>query len=157
MMLVDAAKAANVKLLIWSGLEDCTGISGGKYPLVDHFDGKAKVTRYAKQIGVPFANVEAGFYMTNLTWLLPPKKQEDGTYAIMGPAAGESTAPLIDTASDYGLFVREVIERPEIEPMTEVFTYGEIISYNDMAKQLGESESRRDGRESEWVVLTRLL
>lgn len=30
-MMVDAAKAANVRLLVWSGLEDFTEVSGGKY------------------------------------------------------------------------------------------------------------------------------
>lgn len=38
--IVDAAKKANVDLLVWSGLESVTKVSGGKYKHVEHFDGK---------------------------------------------------------------------------------------------------------------------
>ena len=46
-LMVDAAKAAGAKLLVWSGLEDYTkGTQGAKTHVV-HFDGKAAVTEYA--------------------------------------------------------------------------------------------------------------
>ncbi|KAG8847319.1 hypothetical protein FRB96_001654 [Tulasnella sp. 330] len=38
-MFVDAAKAAKVELFVWSGLENFSEVSGGKYIHADHFDG----------------------------------------------------------------------------------------------------------------------
>ncbi|KAG9032868.1 hypothetical protein FRB95_000883 [Tulasnella sp. JGI-2019a] len=139
-MLVDAAKAANVKLLIWSGLEDYTAASGGKYKNVDHFDGKAVVTAYALEVEVPLANVQAGTYMSNYLGMNLPKKQDDGSYALYGPATPDSVAPFLDTARDYGLFVRKAIESPrDASSGVDIFAYGEVTSYTNIAKQLGES------------------
>ncbi|KAG9001768.1 hypothetical protein FRB93_011973 [Tulasnella sp. JGI-2019a] len=144
-MLVDAAKAANVKLLIWSGLENYTAASGGKYKNVDHFDGKAAVTAYALEVGIPLANVEAAVYMSNYLALSPylemaaPSKQDDGSYAIYGPNPPNSVAHFVDVAHDYGLFVRKAIESPrDASSGVDVFAYGEVISFANLVKQLSE-------------------
>ncbi|KAG8889480.1 hypothetical protein FRB98_004165 [Tulasnella sp. 332] len=141
-MMVDAAKAANVKLLVWSGLPGYDEISGGKYKNVHFFDSKAIVTAYAKHVGLPFASVEAGVYMTNYVAVAPPKKQADGSYAIILPVAPDCVAPLIDTANDYGLFVREAIESPKGH-QTEIFAYSEMLSYADVAKTLGDITGKK--------------
>jgi energy-converting hydrogenase Eha subunit H len=46
--------------------------------------------------------------------------------------------PVIDTAHDYGLFVREGIESPAFGAGTEVLASGEDISVQEMANQLGQ-------------------
>ncbi|KAF7373239.1 NmrA domain-containing protein [Mycena sanguinolenta] len=80
-MLVDAAKAASVKGIIWSGLAHAKKISGGKYSLVGHFDSKAQVTEYGRASGVPFVDVQAGFYASNFLGNFPLiVKEPDGTY-----------------------------------------------------------------------------
>lgn len=38
-MFVDAAKLAKIELLVWSGLENFSEVSSGKYTHADHFDG----------------------------------------------------------------------------------------------------------------------
>lgn len=48
--LVDACKAAGVKLFVWSGLEDVTKVSKGKYTHVLHFDGKVRLPRPASLV-----------------------------------------------------------------------------------------------------------
>ncbi|KAG9001751.1 hypothetical protein FRB94_013683 [Tulasnella sp. JGI-2019a] len=136
-MLVDAVKAANVKLLIWSGLEDFEKVSGGKYKHVYHFDGKAAVTSYALEVGVSLANVQAGPYMSNYLGMNAPRKQADGSYGIYAPVTPDSVAPLLDTANDYGLFVRQAIESPTGSGV-DIFAHGEVTSYANIAKQLGE-------------------
>jgi hypothetical protein len=42
--IVDAAKAAGVKTLVWSGLEGAKELSGGKIAKVEHFDSKVCLT-----------------------------------------------------------------------------------------------------------------
>lgn len=40
--IVDAAKDAGVKTLVWSGLENAKEVSGGKVAGVEHFDSKVR-------------------------------------------------------------------------------------------------------------------
>ena len=108
--MINAAKAAKVDLLIWSGLMSVTEASGGKYTHVDHFDGKALVTAHGRQSGVPFIDVQAGAYASNYNSAQALRKQGDGSYELAFPCSPETLLPVIDMVSDYGLFVREAIE-----------------------------------------------
>ncbi|KAJ6542809.1 hypothetical protein B0H19DRAFT_1268014 [Mycena capillaripes] len=65
-MLIDAAKAADVKGVVSSGLVSITKLSGGKYAQTYHFDGK----EYGRTSGVPFVNVLAGFYASSFAKML---------------------------------------------------------------------------------------
>jgi len=137
-LLIDAAIAAKVKVIVWSGLSAVEKHSGGKFVHVDHFEGKAIVTEYGRTATpnhTRFVNVEAGLYMINYSTLSPPKKQADGSYLIALPAPAESTTPLLDTASDYGLFVRKAIEESQ---MQNIYAWGEDISYAETVKQWSE-------------------
>ncbi|KAJ7780948.1 NAD(P)-binding protein [Mycena metata] len=143
-LLVDAANAAGVKGIIWSGLMSCETISRGKYAHVFHFDGKAVVTEYGRQSGAPFVDVQAGFYANNL--VVNPaslSKQSDGTYAMSWALRPEVVLPVIDTASDYGLFVRQVLEAPVFPGGSEVLTSGEDITVADMARQLAQVTGKK--------------
>ncbi|KAM0755446.1 NmrA-domain-containing protein, partial [Meredithblackwellia eburnea MCA 4105] len=108
--LVDAAKAAQVKLLVWSGLEDITKASHGKYPHVAFFDSKAIVTEYAKSVGIPLAVVTGGFFMSNLQTMMVPQKQEDGTFLLTLPISKETPMAVINASKDFGAFVVSAIE-----------------------------------------------
>jgi uncharacterized protein YbjT (DUF2867 family) len=139
-MLAKAAKAVGVDLLVWSGLESVTEISNGKFTLAVHFDSKAAVTEFARKSGIPFVNVQAGFYASNFTGAFKFTKQPDGSYAITVPFSPDAVLPVIDM-QDYGIFVREAIESPEFGPGTEILTCGELISVRDCVSQLAESTS----------------
>ncbi|KAJ7119414.1 NAD(P)-binding protein [Mycena epipterygia] len=144
-MLVDVAKAMGVGLFIWSGLESIIKVSQGKYPNVHHFNGKGEVTEYARHSGIPFINVQSGWYATNFARLngMKPKRVEDGTYVLALPVGPETVLPVIDTASDYGLFVREAIESPEFGPGSEVLTSGEDITVGSLVSQLAEITGKK--------------
>jgi len=137
-MLIDAAVSANVATLVWSGLSAAKKHSNGKYVHIDHFDGKATVTEYGKNISgskTRFVNVEAGLYMSNLSTSGAPRKQEDGSFVLALPVPADSTAPLLDTARDYGLFVRKAFEGSQLR---DIYAFGEVISYAEIVKQLAE-------------------
>jgi uncharacterized protein YbjT (DUF2867 family) len=138
-LMINAAKAAKVDLLIWSGLMSVTEASGGKYTHVDHYDGKAVVTAYGRQSGVPFIDVQAGAYASNYNSAQAPRKRGDGSYELALPCSPETLLPVIDMVSDYGLFVREAIESPAFGDGSEIFACGELLSVADMSKQLSES------------------
>src|SRR4029077_2084198 len=76
---VHAPQDARAKHLVWSPLPGGGAISGGKFH-VPHFSGKAKVDRIVREAG--FANhtfVIAPFYYQNLTGVLGPQKQPNGS------------------------------------------------------------------------------
>jgi hypothetical protein len=75
--------------------------------------GTAHITKYAKEQGLPLAEMQPAIYMSNFQTNSKPQKQEDGTYVFAGAAPGDSVGPFIDVASDYGLFVQAAIEKPQ--------------------------------------------
>ncbi|KAJ7756160.1 NAD(P)-binding protein [Mycena metata] len=145
-MLVDAARGAGVRLLVWSGLEPVSEISKGKYQEANQFDGKAEITNYARQSGVALLVVQAGWYGTNHLYnnvAFIPQKEADGSYALRFPVKPDTVVPIIDVAHDYGLFVREGIESPAFGTGTEVLASGEDISLREMASQLSQITGKR--------------
>ncbi|KAJ7325526.1 NAD(P)-binding protein [Mycena albidolilacea] len=143
-LLIDAAKAAGAKGIIWSGLVPVRQISGGKYSKVLHFDSKAQVADYGRASSVPFVDVQAGFYATNFVGPFPLlAKQPDGTYALPWAARPSTVVPVIDIEHDYGLFVRRVLEAPVFPDGQTVYTASEDISAEDMARQIAEITSQK--------------
>ncbi|KAJ7110725.1 NAD(P)-binding protein [Mycena crocata] len=143
-LFIDAAKSGGVSRIVWSGLPSITSLSGGKYVHVYHFDGKAVITEYGRKCGVPFVDVQAGFYGTNL--LDNPSmlvKQNDGSFAIPLPLKSTTVLPFIDAGHDYGLFVRQVLEVPVFPNGSEFTAYGENISLQEMALQLSVATGKK--------------
>ncbi|KAJ6555207.1 NAD(P)-binding protein [Mycena vulgaris] len=142
-LLIDAAKAGGVSRIVWSGLPSVTELSEGRYKHVYHFDGKASVTAYARQSGVPFVDLQAGFYGANfLTHPINLMKQDDGSFAIPWPVKPTTMVPFIDTEEDYGLFVRTVLELPVFPNGSEFLACGENISLQDLALQLSQATGK---------------
>lgn len=137
----DAAKAVGVRLLIWSGLFSVTELSHGKYTGGEHFDAKAEITQHAKDIGVPFVDIQAGGYMENYLAFFAPKKQADGSYALTGISPSTASMPLIDAHRDYGLFVRKAIEVTGLEE-PDIYAHSEVLTYAEIAEQWSKSTCR---------------
>ncbi|KAF7345038.1 NmrA domain-containing protein [Mycena venus] len=143
-LLIDAAKAAGVKGIVWSGLQPVKKISSGKYTKVIHFDGKAAITDYGRASGVPFVDVQAGWYTSNL--LANPAllaKQPDGTYALPWSVRPTTLLPMIDMENDYGLYVRKVLEQPVFPDGSALYTSSEDISAEELARQLSEVTGKK--------------
>ncbi|KAJ7648593.1 NAD(P)-binding protein [Mycena polygramma] len=142
-LLVDAAKAGGVSRIIWSGLPSISKLSAGKYVNVYHFDSKAIVTEYGRQSGVPFVDLQAGFYGSNfLTNPIMLAKQDDGSFAIAWPIKPTAVIPFIDAEGDYGLFARELLERPVFPDGAEIVAYSEKVTAQDMAKQFAKATGK---------------
>ncbi|KAJ7628666.1 NAD(P)-binding protein [Roridomyces roridus] len=142
--LFDAAKANGAERIVWSGLVSFDKISGGKFPHVYHFESKAAVTEYARQIGAPFVDVQAGFYAVNIIESpMARTKLEDGSLALEWPLPPTTRMPMIDTAYDYGLYVRQVFELPVFPSGSEVRTAGEMIPAGDIASQIAELTGKK--------------
>ncbi|KAJ7792627.1 NAD(P)-binding protein, partial [Mycena leptocephala] len=121
-----------------------TKLSGGKYPHVWHFDGKAAVTEYGRQAGVPFVDIQAGAYGSNyLTPRFAPAKQADGSFLLARPVKPTTAMPFIDAEHDYGIFVRHVLEMPVFPNGSELLAYGENITMEDLTAQWSQATGKK--------------
>jgi uncharacterized protein YbjT (DUF2867 family) len=117
--MAQAAKAAGLKHVVWSTLEDTRKwvpltddrmpTLQGKYK-VPHFDGKGEADSVWKEQGVPTTLLLTSFYWDNLIHFgMGPKKGPDGTLAITLPM-GHAKLPGIAAedigACAYGIFKR---------------------------------------------------
>jgi len=139
-LLVDAAEAADVKLLVWSGLPDVAEISKGKYN-ISFFAAKAEVIRYAQKRGIPIVTVIPASFYSNYLSNAKPRKQADGTYIIANVGGPEAKQWLIDASYDFGLFVRKAIETPGLAG-SEIHAFTEVITNAEVAKQLSEGTGK---------------
>lgn len=98
--VADACKTEGVKHLIFSSLINVTKESNGRLVNVTHFDGKAEVERYIRQLGLPASFVMPGIFTTELFSLI--HKQEDGSCILVTPTTTKSPAPFIDIVADMG-------------------------------------------------------
>src|SRR6186997_657349 len=106
--IADAAKAAGVKHVIWSTLEDTRNLMKAddkRMPMlqekyrVPHFDAKAEANAYFE--GVPTTFLVTSFYWDNLySFGLAPKKGDDGVYSWTFPMGNSKLAGI--AAEDIG-------------------------------------------------------
>jgi len=116
--IAKAAKAAGVKHIIWSTLEDTRNwvplsdnrmpsLGDGKYK-VPHFDGKGESNKYFTEQNLPVTFLLTSFYWDNFIYFgMGPKKGSDGKLAITIPM-GDKKLPGIAAAdigkSAFGIF-----------------------------------------------------
>lgn len=103
--LVDAVAAAGVQHFVFSSLAHASKIGGGALP-VPHFDMKARLEEYTRQLGIPATFVHVAFYYENFLAFSPPQKQEDGTYAFGFPQGDTPLAAV--SVEDLGGVVLEI-------------------------------------------------
>src|SRR5687768_359163 len=113
--IAEAAKAAGVKHVIWSTLEDTRKLMSSddkRMPMlqekyrVPHFDAKAEADAYFQ--GLPTTLLVTSFYWDNLYMFgLAPKKDESGTYSWTFPLGDSKLAGIAAEdigKSAYGIF-----------------------------------------------------
>ena len=138
--LADATKAAGVKHVVWSTLEDTRLFKDdipyvGKYK-VAHFDEKGRVNEYMKSIHLPVTFLFTSFYWENLATMMPPQKQEDGSYSMVYPM-GDALFPGVATA-DIGKSVSAIFEKGYKEVGETFGVASEILKMSEMAAIISE-------------------
>ncbi len=140
--IAEAAKAAGVKHVIWSTLEDTRKlmtaddtrmpILQGKYR-VPHFDAKAEAD--AAFAGLPVTYLVTSFYWDNLYMFgLAPKKDDKGVYSWTFPM-GEAKLPGI-AAEDIGKAAFGIFKAGQEYVGKTVGIAGESLSFQEMSKKL---------------------
>lgn len=140
--MAEAAKAAGLKHVIWSTLEDVRNFVPlddnsmptlqGKYK-VPHFDGKGEADQYFA--GVPTTFLRASYYWDNMLYFgMGPKPGPDGKLAITFPMGDKKMAGI--AAEDIGKCAYGIFEEGSSMIGQTVGVAGDQISCADMAKVL---------------------
>ena len=140
--IAQAAKAAGVKHVIWSTLEDTRKLMSpddkrmpilqGKYR-VPHFDAKAEAD--AAFAGVPTTFLVTSFFWDNIyNFALAPKKNEQGVYGWSYPM-GEAKLPGI-AAEDIGKAALGIFKAGQQYIGKTVGIAGESLSFQEMSQKL---------------------
>jgi len=148
--MAEAAKAAGVKHVIWSTLEDTRQwvpltdnrmpTLKGKYK-VPHFDGKGESNKLFTNLGVPTTYMLASFYWDNLIFFgMGPKKGPDGKLAITFPM-GDKKLPGI-AAEDIGKCAYGIFRKGDEFIGKTVGIAGEHLTGTQMAAALTQAIGR---------------
>lgn len=118
-------------------------MSGGKYPNVYHFDSKATIEEYIREIGLPAAFFMPGYYMSNIAGSNINNYQ--GPYNFTLPVKTDTPIPLLDTVADSGKFVAGMLKNWEkvkgkgIYAATDYYTPDSIIkTFQEVKPQDGQ-------------------
>jgi len=140
--VADAAKAAGVKHVIWSTLEDIRDFMGSddkRMPIlqdkyrVPHFDAKAEADAYFKDL--PTTYLVTSFYWDNLYMFgLAPKKGEDGTLSWTFPMGEAKMAGI--AAEDIGKVAYGIFKAGQQYIGKRVGIYGQALTIKQMGDTL---------------------
>jgi len=145
--MADAAKAAGVKHVIWSTLEDTrihVPLHDDRMPTlqekykVPHFDSKGESNRFFKEAGVPATFLLTSFYWENMIYFgMGPKRGEDGVLAITFPMGDEKLTGM--GSEDIGKCAYGIFKNGASMIGKTIGIAGEHISCADMAKSLSKA------------------
>lgn len=129
---VDAAKHANVKLLVFntsgSVLDDVTGVTA--------IDIKRELIAYVKQSGIPSIILQPTYYMENF---LIPGVVGNQTLAYPVPADSAISWISMDDAAAYGVYA---LNHPELAGQTLPIVGPEALTGNQLAEQFSAALHR---------------
>ena len=142
--IADAARAAGVKHIIWSTLEDTRKLMQpddtrmpmlqGKYR-VPHFDAKAEANAYFQ--GLPTTFLVTSFYWDNLySFGLAPKKGDDGQYSWTFPMGNSKLAGI--AAEDIGKVAYGIFKAGQQYIGKTVGIVGENLTLEEMGQKISK-------------------
>jgi len=142
-----AAKAAGVKHVIWSTLEDTrqwVPLSDDRMPTlmgkykVPHFDAKGESNRFFAEAGVPTTYLLTSFYWDNFIYFgMGPKRGADGALTITLPMADKKLPGI--AAEDIGRSAYGIFKAGEQTIGQTVGIAGEHLTGEEMAASLGKA------------------
>ncbi len=128
--LADAAVAAGVEHVVFSGLENVEARTHGT-KWAPHFTDKARVEAYIRSLPIRSSFVYLAFFYTNIMEYYVPQRGADGlTLAIYLPP--HVPMPFVDPLSATGPAVREMFDHPTQYAGQALPVIGDILSPQDM-------------------------
>ncbi len=148
--LVEAARAAGVKHVIWSTLEDTRKwipLTDNRMPTlmdkykVPHFDAKGEANAFFTEAGLPVTLLHTSFYWDNMIYFgMGPKKGPDGKLAITFPIADKKLPGI--AAEDIGKCALDIFKNGREYIGKTVGIAGEHLTGLQMAAALSKALGR---------------
>ncbi|KAJ5936832.1 hypothetical protein N7466_003282 [Penicillium verhagenii] len=139
--VADACKAEGIKHLIFSSLIDASKESKGRFVNITHFDGKAEIERYIREIGLTASFVMPGIFMTELFNLI--QAQGDGSCILATPTKTDAPAPFVDIVADMGNFVRAaLLNKPESGTNT-IYASSDYYKFEDIPEHFEAATGKK--------------
>ncbi len=145
--MAQAAKAAGLKHVIWSTLEDTrkyVPLTDDRMPTlqgqfkVPHFDGKGQVDHVFTDLGVPTTFLLASFYWDNFIYFgAGPKPGPDGTLALTMPLGNAKMAGV--AAEDIGKVAYGIFKRGAETIGQRIGVAGEHLTGTEMASAMSKA------------------
>ncbi|KAI5899222.1 NmrA-domain-containing protein [Schizophyllum commune H4-8] len=110
--IADASKEEGVQHLIWSSVLNVTKLTKGVLSQVAHFDSKATVEEYIRDLGIPATFFLAGFYMSNFPGDML-SASPDRKWKLNLPMPDDAPIPLFAAEYDTGKFVKAIFLKRE--------------------------------------------
>jgi uncharacterized protein YbjT (DUF2867 family) len=142
--LAKAAKAAGLKHVIWSTLEDTREsmpLSDDRMPTlqgkykVPHFDAKGEADHFFTDLGVPTTFLYASFYWDNFIYFgSGPKKGPDGQLALTLPIGNAKMAGV--AAEDIGKVAYGIFKKGSEMIGKRIGVAGELLTGPEMAASM---------------------
>jgi len=149
--MAEAAKAAGVRHVIWSTLEDTrekVPVSDDRMPTlmenytVPHYDGKGEADAVFRELEVPTTFYRTSFYWDNMIHFgMGPQSMEDGTLALSFPI-GDAKLPGM-AAEDIGKCALGLFKRGGAFIGRTVGVASEFLTGQEMADGLTEALGRK--------------
>lgn len=136
--IADAAKEAGVQHYVWSSLINVTKLSKGALSGVSHFDSKARIEDYVREIGLPATFFLPGFYMSNLPGGMFRQAPPNNDWTLALPIPGKTLVPLLNTAGDTGKFVKAILLNREKTLGKRIYGATEYYTLDELVKQFKE-------------------
>jgi uncharacterized protein YbjT (DUF2867 family) len=142
--IADAARAAGVKHVVWSTLEDTRKLMAQddkRMPFlqdkfrVPHFDAKAEADAFFA--GLPVTYLITSFYWDNLYMFgMAPKKGEDGQYSYTFPMGDKKLAGI--AAADIGKAAYGIFKGGDAYIGKRVGIFGEALTLDQMGQVISK-------------------
>jgi len=144
--MADAAKEAHVQHFVWSSLLNVTELSKGALSGVKHFDSKAHIEAYIREIGLPASFFLPGFYMSNVPGGMMRQLPPNNDWTLGLPIPISAPIPLLNTADDTGKFVKGILLNREktlgmrVYGATAYYSVAEIVKeFQEVFPEAGKS------------------
>ncbi len=137
--VIRASKDAGVRHFVWSTLPNVEEISGGKFH-VPHFTNKSKVDAVVKAAGFKHHTfVVPPFYFQNLTSIMAPQKQQDGSLGWTLPIDPSVRGIHAGDITELGNIVAGAFKHPDEAGNGEYLPLvGDLLSFNDIVDTLNK-------------------
>ncbi|KZO94747.1 NAD(P)-binding protein [Calocera viscosa TUFC12733] len=153
--MVDACKANDVPLFVWSSLPSAAELSGGKVTGVSLMDDKAAVDKHIKEVGQPAVILYTGNFTENLLTRPQLIRNSSGTWEIQFPfSPADQVAITSYIEKDLGPSVVAIIDHWSDMSLREKLTEEPVIacSYNITGAEMAATITRITGKEVTYVV-----